>query len=248
MPRILCAVLVSVLFSCGFASSMRGDEQDVKAVLDKAIKALGGEEKLKQAETCSEKVKASFTFNGNSNEFMLERTFQGLDHYRAEIDGAQFKVTVVLDGDKGWRKFGDNKAPLEGNDIANEKRRVYLSLIPATIVPLKGKAFKIEAVADEKIGDKPVAVLKITPPDNKEFTIAFDQESGLPVRLIAKVAGFQGDEFTQETTLSDYKDYKGIKRAAKVEQKRDGQPFFLSELIDFKVLDKVAPDTFAEPQ
>jgi hypothetical protein len=60
--------------------------------------------------------------------------------------------------------------------------------------------------------------------------------------------GFQGQESTQETTLSDYQESDGIKRAGKVEVKRDGQPFVSQQVTTFKVLDKVDPKTFEQPE
>ena len=88
----------------------------------------------------------------------------------------------------------------------------------------------------------------MTGPDRKDFTLYFDKESGLPVKLVAKVVGFRGDEYTQETTYKDYKDFDGIKKATKVESKRDGEDFMKSEITEFKVLDKVDPKTFSEPE
>jgi hypothetical protein len=248
MLRLCSALLVSAILSAGLVRSAQADDKDVKATLDKAIKALGGEEKLKKAEAYTEKTKGTITFGGNTNEFASERTYQGLDRYHTEFGGDQFRGVVVLDGDKGWRRFGDNKTPMDAAALANEKRSIYLSVVPTTIVPLKGNGFKVESAPEEKIGDKPAAVLKVTGPDGKDFTLAFDKESGLPVRVIATVMGFQGQEFTQETTFADYKDFGGIKRPTKVELKRDGETFLVSELKDFKVLEKVDPKTFAEPE
>ena len=54
---------------------------------------------------------------------------------------------------------------------------------------------------------------------------SFDKESGLPVKQVAKVLGFQGQEYTAETTFADYKDFDGIKKATKIEVKRDGETF-----------------------
>ena len=63
------------------------------------------------------------------------------------------------------------------------------------------------------------------------------------------MAGFGGgEEFTQETTYKDYKDFDGIKKATKVESKRNGEDFLKSEITEFKVVDKVDPKTFAEPE
>ena len=116
-----------------------------------------------------------------------------------------------------------------------------------TLVGLKGKDFKLAAAGEEKVDGKPAAGIKVTGPDQKDFTLYFDAESGLPVKLVAKVVGFQGNEHTQETTYKDYKDLDGIKKATKIESKRDGEDFSKSEITEFKVLEKVEPSTFSEP-
>jgi hypothetical protein len=137
---------------------------------------------------------------------------------------------------------------LEGDALANEKRQVYLQAIPSLLVPLKGKGFKLESAGEEKVGDKPAAGIKVTGPDGKDFTLYFDKESGLPAKLVAKVIGFGGEEFTQTTIYTEYKDFDGIKKAIKAESKRDGEDFIKSEITEFKVLDKVDPKAFSEPE
>ena len=249
MARFLSAILVA-LFVAGPAMA-RADEAEAKAkaVVDKAIKAAGGEEKLAKVGAYTWKNKASVNFNGNESEFDGKVTVQGLDHYRNEFGNDQFQGVIVLSGDKGWRKFGENASDIDGEGIAREKRTVYLSATPVLLVPLKGKGFKLASAADEKVGDKAAAVVKVTGPDGKEFTLYFDKETGLPVKLVAKVTGFNnGDEFTMETTYADYKDFDGIKKATKIESKRDGEAFMKATISEFKVLDKVDAGTFAEPK
>ena len=75
----------------------------------------------------------------------------------------------------------------------------------------------------------------------------------MPVIEVAKqvkILGSGGDEFPREMTYvySDYKDFDGIKRPTKIEAKRDGKDFWKAEVTEFKVLDKVDPQTFAEPE
>ncbi len=250
MKRKILAAL-AIIFVSATASVGRGADTDPSAVLDKAIKALGGE-KLDKVDAISWKSKVVITINDNTNEFTSHSTLQGLDHYRSEMDGEfggnPFKGVTVLNGDKGWRKFGENKMDLEGEALANQKRQIYLQVIPALPTLLKGKGFKLAAAADEKVGDKPAAGIKVTAPDGKDFTLYFDKETGLPAKLVAKVSGFQGDEFTMETTFKDYKEFDGIKKATKAESKRDGQAFVKSEISEFKVLDKVDPKIFSEPE
>jgi hypothetical protein len=251
MRRFLGAAL-AIMFVTGTGRLVWADDKDPSPILEKAIKALGGEEKLKKVGAYSWKSKLTITFDGNKNDFNSSQTIQGIDHYRSEFTGEfggnAFKGITVVNGDKGWQKFGDNAMVMDEDALANEKRRIYLSIIPSQLVPLKDKGFKIEVLAEEKVGDKPAAGLKVTGPDKKDFTIFFDKESGLPVKVVAKVIGFQGDEFTQSTTFKDYKDFDGIKRATKADSKRDGEDFVSAEMSEFKILDKVDPKTFAEPE
>jgi len=125
---------------------------------------------------------------------------------------------------------------------------VYLQVIPTTLVSLKGKGFKVQTAGEEKVGGKPAVGIKVTGPEGKDFTLYFDKESGLPVKQVAKVLDFMGNEFTQETTYGDYKEFQGIKKATKIANKRNGTTFLEAKITEFKVLDKVDAKTFAEPK
>ena len=250
MKRLTGSVL-AILILAGSTNATRADDKDPKAILDKAIKAVGGEEKLKKAEAISWKSKGTITFNGNDNEITSHAIARGLDHWRqdseGEFNGETRKFVIVLAGDKGWRKFGDDPMAMDEQGVANQKRNCYLQVLPVTLVALKGKDFKLEAAGEESVDGKPALGIKVTGPDQKEFTLFFDRDGGLPVKLVARVAGFQGNEFTQETTYKDYKDFDGIKKATKVESKRDGEDFMKAEISEFKVLDKVDANAFSEP-
>jgi len=247
MRRLFGAAITAAILFVPFVPTRAGDD-DAKSIVDKGIKALGGEDKLAKVEAFTTKAKGSIVFNGNENEMTTETTAKGLDHMRREFGNDQFHGVVVFAGDKGWRKFGDNSSEIEGDAVANEKRSIYLQVIPVTLMPLKGSGFKCKAAGEDKVGDKPATKLKVTAPDGKDFTISFDKENGLPVKVVAKVVGFNGEEFTMDTSYSDYKDFGGIKKATKISSKRDGEKFQDMEVTDFKVLDKVESDTFSEPK
>jgi hypothetical protein len=246
----LAAISATVFFAAGGLAL--ADDQDVKVVVDKAIKALGGEEKLSKFETFTMKAKGTITFNGNGNPFTSQATVQGVDHIRSEFEGEfngnPVKGVTVIDGKKGWRKFGDMVMEMDDDAVTNEKRNLYLMAISNTLVALKGKDYKLETAGEEKVGDSPAIGVKVTGPDGKDFTIYFDKKSNLPAKLVAKVAGFMGEEFTQETIYSDFKEFDGIKKATKLESKRDGEKFVDQEITEFKMLDKAPADTFAEPK
>ncbi len=250
MNRLLGVFCVSVL-ALGAAQSASADDKDVTAVLDKAIKALGGEEKLAKAAVYSWKVKGSLNLNGNESDLTGSSTVQAPDRSRSEVNiefnGSKFQVVTILNGDKGWRKIGDNAMPLDEAGLANDKRVLAMQLATTFVLPLKDKKYKIETAGEEKVDDKPATVLKVVGADGKDFKISFDKESGLPVKVVATVAGFMGEDYVQESLYKQYKDFNGIKRATKVEVKRDGAVFLNQEISDFKASEKAEPGAFDEP-
>jgi len=246
------AVLMAVALAGGAGRAVRAaDAADPKAVLDKAIQALGGEEKLSKIKAASWTVKGTITFNSADNAFTGRSTVQGLDHFRQEFEGdfggSTVKGVTVVAGDKAWRDFGGSHSELDKAALANEKRITYLALVPITILPLKGKEFKVETADGVSVDGKPATGLKATGPDGKEFLLYFDKETGLPVRLVAEVADFMGTDYTQDTTFSDYQEMAGIKKATKLQIKRDREKFIDEQISEFKILDQPDAKTFAEP-
>ena len=251
MRRSLGVVAAILLVGLGL-SARAGDDKAARAVVDKGIAALGGADKLGKAKAMTWKTKGKLTFMGMDNEFTGTVTVQGLDHLRQELDGEfdgnKVKILMVLAGTKAWRGFNGANQPLDDDMLATQKRGVYLQVVPATLVPLTEKGFKIASAPEDKVDGKPVAGIKVTAPDGKDFKLYFDKQSGLPVKLVATVAGFMGGEFEQVTTFANYKDFGGIKKATKMVSTRDGEKFMESEITDFAVVDKVDPKLFAEPK
>jgi hypothetical protein len=218
------------------------------AVLNKAIKAFGGEERLSQVKAATWNARGKIRIDGKEHAITSESAVQGLDQFREEVYtellDRKAKAVQVLYGDKGYRNIADLAMDLDAQGIADLKRTVYLLVIPATIVPLKDKAYRLEALAEEKVGNRLAAGIKVTPPDGKDFRIFFDKETGLPVKLVARVVAVGGGEFTDETTYADYKDFGGIKKATKITTKRDGEKLMEQEITAFKIVDNLDEKAF----
>lgn len=252
----LQAIVVFASLVLAVSAPARADAA-ADAIIKKGIKALGGEARLAKARATTSKAKGTLISGDNASEFKIEQTTDGLDRIRStfegDFDGNKSTTVTVVDGDKGWIKVDEMEViEMEEKELADDKWSRFSQSMELMLVSLKGKdlKFKAEAVEDEKVGDKPAAGVKVTGPDDKDITIYFDKESGLPVKVVADLPDPEsiGQEFTQETYFSDYKDFGGIKWAKKVEMKRDGETFIKIELLDVKVLDKVDDKTFAKPE
>jgi len=247
MKKLFAVMLVTCV--AAFAGQSRAAD-DPKAIIDKGIKALGGEEKLAKAKGFSWKTKGKLFIQGNTHGFSSESTAEGLDHFRSkfegDFDGQKIQSTEVIAGDKGWTTFPES-TEMEAATLANKKREISLLILPITLVPLKESTYKLEMGKEEQVDGKAAVGVKITGPDKKDFTLYFDKESGLPVKLVGKVVNFFQQEVTQETTYAGYKDFDGIKKAMKSETKHDGDKVVEAEITEFKILDKVDPKTFTKP-
>ena len=67
-------------------------------------------------------------------------TIKGLDHLRCEFGNDQFKILIVVNGDRGWRRVRDENIAIVGDGLTNEKRSIYLQMVPLRLVPSKPKA------------------------------------------------------------------------------------------------------------
>jgi hypothetical protein len=229
------------------ATSVPARSEDPKAttIIDRAIAAVGGEERLAKITAFTWVGTVTFNVNGGARTDDVEFTVNGLGHLRRKW-GSNL---MVVAGDKGWQKRGDTAREMMADAVAREKRNIYLQVIPVTLVPLKGKGYKCEAAEEDKVGEKPAVVVKVTAPDGKDFTLFFDKETGLPVKEVAQLEIPGGRLVTTETTFADYKDFGGIKKATKIEFKSSGFGSGGSQVIsDFKILEKLPDDTFAEPK
>src|SRR2546430_16141415 len=107
MTRFRGAVLALALVFGLSGSGGAADAKDATALLDKAIKALGGEIKLSQIKAATWKTRGTISFGGNDSEVTTQSTVQGLDHFRQEFEGDfggnKVKGINVLAGNKGWR-------------------------------------------------------------------------------------------------------------------------------------------------
>src|SRR5262249_20251507 len=109
---LLMAALGVVL---GTAGPARADERsDAEAVLDKGIKALGGEANLTKFKPARWKAKGKLHVGDETADFSGEWALQAPDKFRValEVTGKQgtLKQVRVLNGDKGWIKIDNDEA------------------------------------------------------------------------------------------------------------------------------------------
>jgi hypothetical protein len=236
----------------GLAGVSRAEDKVAMAVLDRAIKALGGEEALARADVVSWKSKGKIYLEGTPNRFTLRTTFKGLDRHRSvfvgDFDGSEVELVTVLDGEKGWRRFNGKTLNLTEHELAGERQNAYLLAVSNTVVALKGKDFHVESKGEETLDGKPASVLKAVGPDGREFALWFDKETGLPRKRTAKIVNYDGSVVDEETSFADHKEFGGIMVATRGASFRDGFKFAEVENSEINVRRKVDVGAFDRPE
>jgi hypothetical protein len=232
----------------------RADEQaDLKAIVDKAIKAHGGEDKLSKIKVVSTKAKGKFYGMGADGiDYTLESFIQAPDKMRIKIEGEamgnKFEFTQVINGDKGWVTMGEGAEEMSKDQLTEGKANLYAGWV-AQLHPLKGKEFKLAALGDAKVGDKAAVGVKVSSKDQRDVNLYFDKKTGLLLKResIVKDPMAGGADATEEVLFDDYKEKDGIKYPAKVTINRDGKKYVEGETTEYKVLDKIDDKTFEKP-
>jgi hypothetical protein len=231
------------------------DQADLRKVIDKAIKAAGGEENLTKYKGETFKMKGKFYGMGEGVPYTAEFAVQLPDKSRVQVDGdlngqkVNFFVRVN-DGKKVWMKrINQETAEVTDKDeLAEVKEDAYTERV-SSLVPLKEKGYELAALGEVKLDDKPAIGIRISHKGHRDVNLFFDKDSGLLVKREATVKDFDmgGKEFQQETLFSDYKEVSGFKHAMKLVINRDGKKYVEGEISDVEVKDKLDDSVFAKP-
>jgi hypothetical protein len=250
MKEVVGRLFVLSLLLAAAASARADDEAGVKSILDKAIKATGGEEKLAKYKAATWKAKGKINVEGVEIAFTLEAAAQPPKQLRAksegEFSGVKFERTQVVNGDKGWISLTGNTQDMPEGDLAAAKEDLYAHWV-AMLVPLKDAAFQLAPLPEIKIGDRPAVGVKVSHQGHKDISLYFDKEKGLLLKIQRRVKDLMGQEVDQETFYTDYKEENGILHPMKQKTKRAGNDFLQIELTEFKPAEQLDPNMFAKP-
>jgi hypothetical protein len=223
------------------------DGPDAKAIVEKAIKALGGEEKLKKHAAATWNEAGKYYGMGDGIDYEAKYTVQWPDRFRLEISGV---FTIVLTKDKGWvNSANSGTSEIPADELAEQQARQRASWI-TTRLPLTDKDLKWTATGETKIDDRPALGVTVSQAGQRDVALFFDKETGLLTKgeIIVKSREHGNMEVKQETVYSAYKEVEGLKTPTKLSIKRDGKLFVEGERSDIKFPEKLDDAVFGKPE
>jgi hypothetical protein len=249
MRRIVC--LAASLMLVGGAA--RADEQaDARGIIDKAIKAAGGEENLAKYKAETFKGKGKYYGMGAGMDYTGDWAVQHPDKIRMQIEVAvgdmNFTFVRVVNGDKVWRKTGDNTEEVDDKDQINEAKEAGYVGSVTDLVPLKDKGFQFAALGESEVDGAKAVGIKVSHKGHRDVELYFDKAKGLLVKSATTVKDdMTGQEARQEVFVSNYKEVSGVQRPMKIVINRDGKSFVDVEVTEMQLHEKLDDAVFGKP-
>ena len=249
MTRIMLIVGVAVALVTSGRNAC-ADEPKPEQIIDKAIRAHGGEERLNGLSGFS--IKERFVYDKGPT-WNYEVDAAPPTRYRSELkSGSEDKnrSVIVIDGDHGWLKRGDN-VELYPPTFLDSMRKFTIPYVgPHSILRLrdrqKNPQCQFSTVGECTIDGHQAVGLRMKLDGGPQQTWFFDKESGLLLKTESRTANFEGEETVTVTTYDDYQNFDGFPLARKETTQRDGKPASTRELIEFKATTP-SEGAFAKP-
>lgn len=224
-----------------------------RAIVEKAIRSQGGEEKVARLRTMRVKVlgKAELVPGQPALPFATEDTWQMPDKYRTEtsfvVMGQMTTQTQVIDGDRGWVRIDGRTQDMPKEALAEMKEQKYAEDLDR-LGFLGGKGFELSALDEVEVGGKPAAGVLVKSKGHRDVKLYFDKASGLLVkREHAVLDPATRKEVRQEVVFGDYQEKDGLKHYMTITANRDGKQVIDAKVTELEFFDKLDAKVFAKP-
>jgi hypothetical protein len=223
-----------------------------EAVIDKAIKAFGGPEKLDKLKAVQTKSKGTVVVMGQDLAFTEASIGQEGGKIKSVVDttfmGMKINQTIVFNGKEGWINFNGNTIDMPEQMLETMKETTYLSRLGRLTV-LKDKAmFTLAPLGEIKVNNRPAVGVKVSSKGHKDVNFYFDKENGLLAKIEHRTVDFMtNQEVAEERIITEYQEVDGVKMPKKALINRDGKKYVEAEVLEVKFVDKFADSEFAKP-
>jgi hypothetical protein len=228
-----------------------GEQPAPKALLDRALKAMGADANALKCRAATGKgsgkfhvpVELSFTFDGSTQLFGRHRFDLQFD-----VNGNKVAQVVVVKGDKGWVNVAGKTTELP-KDVREGLRDALYAIQLATLpMGLKGKEFKLSALGELPVKNRPAVGVLVSHQGRRDVSLFFDKETGLPVKSETTAKDvLTGQEVSNEFFLSDYRQFDGVRSYAKLTWMKDGKLYLEQEITELKLHSNHDDNVFAQP-
>jgi hypothetical protein len=210
------AVAGLLVILCGGRASAQ--EAEARALVEKAVKARGGLDKLRRDLASHRKTRGvfhrdGFTFTGESFSEPGNRLRIDL---RGTLNNRPSTRVLVFDGSTGWRGFDGATYDLKGADRERLDKSIYADRVCGLVTLMKDKGYTLSTLGEEQVKGKPALGVKVQSEGKPDVLLYFDKQSGLLVKSSNRM--MDPDEDREVHLEFYYSDFRLLDPAAADEQ------------------------------
>jgi hypothetical protein len=242
--------LLALAFSWA-AQNRAGEKEEALALLEAAIKAHGGADKLAKASRIIRKGTGVVTAFGKDMPFTddLQAVLPNQLYFRVEAGNAPntARLAFVINGDKGWQDNGGVFSELPDDRVKEMLEEAHV-LEAMSLVPLmKDPGNQFTLLAEEKVNDSPAVGILIKNKAHTDLKVYFDKKSHLLIK-IARHAKEAGVDVDKEYLYSEHKEVDGIQMPFKIVEKINGRKYTELNASSLKFPEKIDGAVFKQPK
>jgi hypothetical protein len=249
--RSLIFPAMAVLCLLASATNLCADEK-ANAVIDKAIAAQGGGEKLKKLRSVRIAIKGTAELSGGLGPVPVEfeDSWQMPGRYkttaRLTYNGMPVTSTQIIDGDTGWVTISGQTQQMPEAAMAEMKEQKYAEDLDR-LLGLKEKAYTLTSVEGPAVDSRPTVGVKVASKGHRDVTLYFDAATGLLLKRQQQVLDGSGKLVGQEVVFSDYQEKDGIKHWHKITLYGEGKKLLEGAVTKLEFVEKFDDREFAKP-
>jgi len=213
--RIGLLAMLSAFVTATIAQSLPAE--DASSVIDKAIKAVGGEAKLSRLKAVTLPLKSRFHYGNRETNFSGECSVLETDKLLilGESDGVAMRGVFNPLG--VWAKFGEQVEEARAGAVPAIRKGLYALRTAQMLLPLKDKVVTLSPAWDGQVGDRPALLVKATHKDHGDLLFYFDKQTGLPAKVESRVKlSIDQLERSIDFAFSDFKEFDGLMHFTKI--------------------------------
>ncbi len=237
----------------GGAAPASAQADAARAIIERAVQAHGGEERLAQNRAEKVRLRGTLYVPRGAYAFDAEVTAQLPGQMKTSLeirdrDGrTQTLVNLVNAGRLSI--FVNGRRETKIDPAAQQDMLAKLELQSAyRLVPLlRDRSFSLAPLGEIKVNERPTLGVRVTARGKPELRLYFDKELGLLVKTESFLDDGAGKQVREENYLGDYKDVNGCKRFFKIAAYKEGKKVMDAEVIDVKYFERIDNGEFTRP-
>lgn len=244
---IVLVALVGLLALAGVPAADAEIQPGVKAVIVRAIDALGGMERLSLHRADKVKTKGTIQFAGVEAKFQSETWVQLPDSMKSsqdiEVKGKTFKIVQVCNKGDVLMQINNQPQKAEAAIAQQIQDTMRLAKLIRLVPLLDAPQLSFEDLGMVRVGERPARAIRIRERNCPDVVLAFDEQTGYLVKSEV-VREFGNKKVVQEDFFFDFRDVSGFKRPVKLQSFRDGKKILDAELVEVRYFEKLDPSAF----